>query len=170
MAWSFFSVLLYGYEAWSTSLADRRHLVVFDMRCQRRLLRVFWKQHSSNRSIRERTKQPTASSLLRQRRLRWFRHSHRMPSSLPVRRAYDFNPNIHGWKIPKGRPKTRWADSINHDLHSTGLHATNDTHNIIMVFDRHQWNSRVDAPKYPMVGMFFPMEVFADSFLYGVLE
>ena len=96
------SVLLYGSEAWATTLADRRRLDVFDMRCQRRLLRVFWQQHISNYSIRERTKQPTASSLLRQRRLRWFGHLHRMPA----RRVYEFNPNIHGWKRPRGRPKT----------------------------------------------------------------
>ena len=88
------SVLLYGSEAWA--LADRRRLDVFDMRCQRRLLRVFWQQHISNHSIREGTKQPTASSPLRQRRLRWFGHLHRMPSSLPARRVYDFSPNIHG--------------------------------------------------------------------------
>ena len=25
-------------------------------------------------------------------------------SSLPVRKVYDFNPNIHGWKRPRGRP------------------------------------------------------------------
>ncbi len=35
------SVLLYGSEAWATTLADRRRLDVFDMRCQRRHLRVF---------------------------------------------------------------------------------------------------------------------------------
>ena len=55
------SVLLYGSEAWATTLADRRRLDVFDMRCPRRLLRVFWQQRISNHSIRERTKQPTAS-------------------------------------------------------------------------------------------------------------
>ena len=77
------SVLLYGSEAWVTTLADRRRLDVFDMRCQRRFLRVFWRPHVSNQSIRERTKQPTASSLLRQRRLRWLGHLHRMPPSLP---------------------------------------------------------------------------------------
>ena len=79
------SVSLYGSEAWATTLTDRRRLdVFFDMRCQRRLLRVFWQQHIRNHSIRERTKQPTASSILRQRRLRWFGHLHRMPSSLPA--------------------------------------------------------------------------------------
>ena len=128
------SVLLYGSEAWATTLADRRRIdVFFDMRCQRRLLRVFWQQHIGNHSIRERTKQPTASSILRQRRLRWFGHLHRMPSSLSARRVYDFTPNIHGWKRPRGRPKTTWADSIKHDLNSAGLDTTNAAQ---MVFDR----------------------------------
>ena len=122
-----------GSEAWSITLADRRRIDVFDMRCQRHLLRVFWQQHIRNQSTRERTKQPTASSFLRQRRLRWFGHLHRMPSSLPVRRVFDFNPNIHGWKIPRGSPKTRWADSIKHDLHSAGLDTINAPQ---MVFDR----------------------------------
>ena len=90
------SVLIYGSEAWATTLADRRRLDVFDMRCQRRHLRVFWQQHVSNQSIRERTKQPTASSLLRQRRLRWFGHLHRMPSSLPVRRDQEAAPKPDG--------------------------------------------------------------------------
>ncbi len=128
------SVLLYGSEAWATTLADRRRLdMFFDMRCQRRILRVFWQQHISNHSIRERTKQPTASSILRQPRLRWFGHLHRMPSSLPARRVYDFNPNIHRWKRPRGRPKTTWADSIKPDLNSAGLDTTNAAQ---MVFDR----------------------------------
>ena len=91
-------------EGWFTVC----NLHVFDMRYQRRLLRVFWQQQISNHSIRERTKQPTASSLLRQLRLRWFGHLHRLPSSLPARKVYDFNPTIHGWKRPRGRPKTRW--------------------------------------------------------------
>ena len=134
-----FSSLLYGSEAWATTLTGRRRLDVFDMRCQRRLLRVFRQQHISNQSIRERTKQPTASSLLRQRRLRWFGHLHRMPSSLPLRRFFDFNPNIHGWKSPRGRPKTSWAYSIKHDLLSAGL----DSNAAQMVYDRPQWKAFV---------------------------
>ena len=94
---------------------------------------VFWQQHISNQSIRERTNQPAASSLLRQRRLSWFGHLLRMPSSLPVRRVFDFNPDIQGWKRPRGRAKTRWADSIKHDLHSAGLDTTKSAQ---MVFDR----------------------------------
>ena len=91
----------------ATTLADRRHLDVFDMRCQRRLLRVFWQQHVSNQSIRERTRQPTASSLLRQRRLRWFGHLHRMPSSLPVRRLFDFMVGRDQEAAPKPDGRTQ---------------------------------------------------------------
>ena len=133
-------VLLYGSESWSTTLADCRRLDVFDMRCQRCLLHVLWQQHISNRSIRELTKEPTASSLLRQRPLRWYGHLLRMPSSLPVKRVYDFNPNIHGWKSPRGHPKTRWADSIKHDLYSARL---DTTHAAQMVFDRAHWKAFV---------------------------
>ena len=119
------SVLLCS-EAWSTILADRHGLDVFDMRSQRR--------------IREHTKEPTASSLQRQRHIRWFVHLLRMPSSLPVRSWYDLIPNIHGWKRPRGRPKTRWADSIKHDLNSAGLNTTNTAQ---MIFDRPQWKASV---------------------------
>ena len=136
------SVLLYGSEEWITTLADHRRLDVFDIRCQRRLLRVFWQQHISNHSISERTKQLSASSLLRQHRLRWIGHLHRMPSSLPARRVYDFNQNIHCWKRHRGRRKTRWADSIKHDLNSAGLDITNAAQ---MVFDRPQWKAFVSG-------------------------
>ena len=38
----------------------------------------------------------------------------------PHARVYYFKPNIHGWKRSRGRTRTRWVDSIKHDLHSTG--------------------------------------------------
>ena len=47
--------------------------------------------------------------------------------------VFDFNPNIHGWKRPRGRPKTIWADSVKHDLHSAGLDSINAAQ---MVYDR----------------------------------
>ena len=43
-------------------------------------------------------------------------------------------------KDPKAAPKTRWADSIKHDLHSAGL---NNTDAAQMVFDRPQWKAFV---------------------------
>ena len=112
-------VLLYGSEAWTATLADRRRLEEFDMRCQMRLLLVFWQKHVNNQSISERTKQPTASSLLRQRRLRWFAHLHRMPSMVG--------------RDQEAAPKPD-------DLHSAGLNSINAAQ---MVYDRPQWKAFV---------------------------
>ena len=55
------------------------------------------------------------------------------PPSLPILRVYDFKPNIHGWKRPRGLHKTSWTDSIKHDLHSAGLNTTNAAQ---MIFDQ----------------------------------
>ena len=52
------SVLLHDSESWSTTSAAYH---VFDMR--RQTLRVFQQPHISKQNIRERTKEPTASSL-----------------------------------------------------------------------------------------------------------
>ena len=74
------SLLLYGSDSWSTTLADHRRLDVFDMRCHRRVLRVFWQEHIGKQSIHERTQEATASYLLRQRLIRWLGH---IPSFRP---------------------------------------------------------------------------------------
>ena len=99
------SVLMHDSESWFITLADRRRFDVSDMSCQRRLLRVLWQQCISNENIHKHTKKPTASYLLRN-------------ISLHIRRVYDMNPNKHGWKRPRGRPKTRLTDSIQHDLNN----------------------------------------------------
>ena len=83
------------------------------MRRQRRHLCVFSQQHISNRSIRERTKQPY---------VRQYELLPHKPSFIQVRRVYNFNPNSRSWKIPRGCPTIRWVvHSIKHDLYSAGL-------------------------------------------------
>ena len=72
------SVLIYGSEAWSTTIADRRRLDVFDMhQLPKRLLRVFWQQHKPHHLSYDNA--TYAGSDL-----------HRMPSSLPVQRVQTF--------------------------------------------------------------------------------
>ena len=102
-----------------------------------------WQQHISNRSVHERTKEPTAriiSPMITPPTLVRASSPHAIP--VPVRRVYDFDPLIRGWKRPRGRLKTRWADSVKHDLHSAGL----DTSNAVqIVFDRPQWKAFVSG-------------------------
>ena len=54
-----------------------------------------------------------------------------------------YQPNIHGWKRPRGRPETRWADSIKHDLDSADLNTINAAQT---VFDRPKWKAFVNRP------------------------
>ena len=128
------SVLLYGSEAWVTTLADRRRPDVFDMRCQRRLLRVFW--HIS-------TSATIASVNAPSNQLHHLFYDNAAYAGLDISTAChplslleESMTLIHGWKRPRGRPKTRWADSIKHDLNSAGFDTTNAAQ---MVFDRPQW-------------------------------
>ena len=113
---------------------------------------MFWQQHINNQSIRERTKEPTESSLLRQRCLRWFGHLLRRPPP-PHGFMTLIKPNVHGWNRPRGRPKTRWANSIKHDLHSAGLNTTNAAN---MVFDRPQWKAFVNGTRAGLLNISVP--------------
>ena len=53
-------------------------------------------------------------------------------------------PYGSGWTTPRDRLKTRWADSIKHDLHSAGLNI-NTTIAAQMVFDRSLWKAFVNT-------------------------
>ena len=46
-----FPVVMYGYENWSINKAEHQRTDVFELRCWRRLLRVFWTARKSNQSI-----------------------------------------------------------------------------------------------------------------------
>ncbi|XP_072041140.1 uncharacterized protein [Amphiura filiformis] len=72
------STLLHAAECWTLTERDEARLDAFDMRCQRKILRVIWSQHISNSCIRSKTKQPQLTSVIRKRRLQWFGHLQRM--------------------------------------------------------------------------------------------
>ncbi len=75
------SVLLNGSQCWKTTVAIKRKLEVFQNKCLRRILRVFWPENISNDDIRDRTERSLCKS---QSRRRWLGHVCRMPDdSLP---------------------------------------------------------------------------------------
>ena len=53
------STLLYASECWSLIERDEARLDAFDMRCQRKILRIKWSQRVTNKHIRSVTKQPS---------------------------------------------------------------------------------------------------------------
>ena len=46
-----FPVVMYGYEMWTTKMAECQKTDAFELWCQRRLLRVPWTARRSNQSI-----------------------------------------------------------------------------------------------------------------------
>ena len=55
---------------------------------------------------------------------------------LPVRRGYDFKPNIQGLKIPISRPKTRWANSSDWHTNKQTNQVWSQSHDLLY---RHRW-------------------------------
>ena len=94
--------LLYDAECWTLTETDDSRLDAFDMRCQRKILRVTWSQHNSN-TISTRTTQPQLTSVVRKRRLQWFDHVQRMDMDRIPKKVYTWKP-VHGKRRP-GRPK-----------------------------------------------------------------
>ena len=118
------SVLLYGAETWPLNHTLEARIDGFDSRALRRIEGIHWTQHVTNEELRERTKQPYASVLAGQKRLRWFGHVRRLPLNHPTRILDDFNPAAAGWRRPRGAPRTRWRDAVAADLRKLGLSIT----------------------------------------------
>ena len=106
--------LLYACESWTLKSSDESRIDAFDMRCQRRILRVTWKDKISNERIRARTKQPQLTEIIRTRRLRWFGHLHRLNDTRLPKRIYKWLPQFG--RRRRGRPRTRWKDCVVRDL------------------------------------------------------
>ena len=79
------SVLLYGSECWKTTKARERKLDVFQTKCLRRILRIFWPNTIRNEELLNRTGLDPITETIRIRRWRWLGHVCRMPQD-PTRK------------------------------------------------------------------------------------
>ncbi|PFX21557.1 hypothetical protein AWC38_SpisGene13952 [Stylophora pistillata] len=91
------STLLYGSETWMTYARPERRLNTFHMRSLRRILGISWQDKVPNTEVLSRASLPTMFTLLRQRRLRWLGHVHRMPNGrIPKDLLFDQTKPITG--------------------------------------------------------------------------
>ena len=112
------SVLLYGSECWKTTAAIERKLEVFQNKCLRRILKIFWPNTISNAELHTRTGVKPIHDTIRQHRWRWLGHVCRMPHSSLPRTALHWTPQ---GKRSRGRPKETWRRSIEKELKSRGM-------------------------------------------------
>ena len=74
-------VLLYGAETWKVTQAICHQLDVFQTRCLRKILRIFWPRTISNKELYKRTGLSPLSGVIKFRRWTWIGHVCRMDSS-----------------------------------------------------------------------------------------
>ncbi|KAG7305186.1 hypothetical protein JYU34_009222 [Plutella xylostella] len=113
------SILLYASETWTTYAKQERKLNAFHMRCLRSILGVTWEDKVTNRNVLEKTRCCSITAILKQRRLRWLGHVHRMDSGRLPRQV--MLGQIADTKRPVGRPALRFKDCCKRDMHSFGL-------------------------------------------------
>ena len=120
------SVLLCSSETWSTYRRRENRLNAFHFRWLRSILGVSWSDHVPNSTILHLTGSYDLTTIIRQRRLRWLGHVHRMEDGrLPKDILYS---EFYNAPRRTGRPKLRYKDVIKRgmagfqSLHIHGKH------------------------------------------------
>jgi len=105
------STLLYGSEAWTTYSKQGQKLNNFHLRSLRHILGISWRDEVPNTEVLDHASLPTMYTLLRQRRMRWIGHSHRMEDGrIPKDILYG---ELAVGKRPRVRLHLRYKDVCN---------------------------------------------------------
>ena len=107
---------------------DVNRLQAFHMRSLRRILGIRWFDHVTNLEVKNRTRLEDIESRVTRRRLALLGHVARMQPGIPAHDALWTaigarcgNAPGPGWKRPRGRPRTTWAEQLSRDLDGMGL-------------------------------------------------
>jgi len=139
------STLLYGRETWTTYARQERRLNIFHLRSIRRILGISWQDRIPNTEALSRAHLPSMCTLLRQHRLRWRGHIHRMEDG---RITKDI---LHGelttGRRSTGRPHLRFKDVCKRDMRALNI----DTESWEgLAVDRSRWRNTMN--KHPKSG------------------
>ena len=86
------SVLLYAAESWKATKGICHMLEVFQNKCLRRILHIFWPNKITNAELHDRTGMLPISLEIKKRRWRWIGHVNRMPPTSIPRIAIHWTP------------------------------------------------------------------------------
>jgi hypothetical protein len=81
-------IFLYNSELWTLNKKMEKEIDVFQQKMFRRLLKIRWPRKISNEELRKKTQDEQWSTVIKQRRLKWFGHLLRLPDTCPARLAY----------------------------------------------------------------------------------
>ena len=108
--------MLYSSETWPITQTQLRRVDAVQARHLRWVEGFKWYDKISNTEILKTFMLAFLSSQVEACSLWGYGHLLLLPLSTPARIISDFNPLENGWKRPRGRPGTRWADVINQHL------------------------------------------------------
>jgi len=133
------TTLLYGAESWKMTKTISHKLEVFQNRCIRRILGIFWPNTISNEELHKRTAVEPITTAIRRRRWKWIGHVLRMSAGAIPKVALTWTPE---GKRKRGRPKETWRRSIEKEIKNNG-YTWGSLQKIAK--DRQQWKSLVAA-------------------------
>lgn len=113
------STVLYGSETWTTYTRQERRLNTFHLRSIRRILGISWQDRVTNAEVLSRAGLFSMYTLLRQRRLRWLGHVHRMEDGrIPKDILYG---ELASGRRNIGRPQLRYKDVCKRDMRALNI-------------------------------------------------
>ena len=133
------SVLLYAAESWKVTKGICHMLEVFQNKCLRRILHIFWPNNITNAELHDRTGMLPISLEVKKRRWRWIGHVNRMPPTTIPRIAMRWTP---AGSRRRGRPKETWRRSVEREMKALGWSWGQVAK---LAADRPRWHSSVSA-------------------------
>jgi hypothetical protein len=107
-------VVVYGCETWVLKESIIQKFSVFERKLLRRIFGLtkeangIWRIET-NKELDKLIKHWNIINYVKDQRLRWFRHTNRMPETSIVKRIYKWKPFTGR---PAGRSKSRWEDYV----------------------------------------------------------
>ena len=106
------SIFLYACESWTLTAELQRRIQAMEMRCNRKILRISYKDNVTNEEVRAKI-QPAIGpnkdllTIVKRRKLQWYGH---VPRSLGLAKTILQNTVKGGRR--QGRQRERWEDNV----------------------------------------------------------
>lgn len=111
------SVLLYGAETWSLTIANEKKLQTFINKCLRNILRIWWPNKITNEHLWERTNQIPVIQEIKKRKWKWLGHTLRKGRCNITCQALRWTPQ---GKRKRGRPRQTWRRVLEKEMADSG--------------------------------------------------
>ena len=106
------SIFLYACESWTLTADRQRRIQAMEMRCDRKILRISYKDHVTNEEVRAKIQQAIGPredllTIVKRRKLQWYGHVSRSSGLAKT----NLQGTMKGGRR-QGRQRKRWEETI----------------------------------------------------------